>query len=52
MLINELAPPSLTFCLNLITGLAFKRALPSPANELGTHAQSRVGRLVDTLPLP
>ena len=52
MLINELAPPSATFCLNLITGLAFKRARPPPANEFGTRVQKTAGHLDHTLPLP
>lgn len=52
MLINELAPPSPSLCLNLITGLAFKRTLPSPANEFGTCVENKVGHLDYTLPLP
>lgn len=52
MLINELAPPSPSLCLNVITSLAFKGALPSPANEFGTCVQNRVGHLDYTLPLP
>lgn len=51
MLINELAPPSPS-CLNLITTLAFKRALLSTANEFGTCVQNRAEHLGYTLPLP
>lgn len=50
MLINELAPPSPSLCLNLITSLAFKQALPSPANEFGTCVQNRVGHLATLCP--
>lgn len=48
MLINELAPPAPSFCLNLITGLAFKGTLPSPANEFWhlCSEQSWVSRLL------
>lgn len=45
MLTNELAPPSPSLCLNLITSLVFKRELPSPANEFGTPVQNRVEHL-------
>lgn len=45
MLINELAPPSPTFCLNLITGLDLKKALPPPAKEFGICVLKRAGHL-------